>query len=226
MAPLDASLRALRAAVEDLRAQSGPALTRLGFEFDDEQLLALLSARSLAAATALLVALAEWLQFVSRQNLDGVTLTPVLIAFFTGAPPDASPAELLQALEDRRAATRAGDFDRCDKVQRDLEFHRFLWVYSEELSDTSGDWGYYMDVSPEPDRATAYRMFAELPAFPADRQPFDPRARQSAAELLTQSQRREAERAGHEAHGLLAFVRRFRAATPGPILVVGNDRYG
>ena len=32
---------ALRAAVEDMRAQSGPALTRLGFEFDDEQLLAL-----------------------------------------------------------------------------------------------------------------------------------------------------------------------------------------
>ena len=129
MAPpdADAPLRALRAAVEDLRAQSGPALTRLGFEFDDEQLLALLSARSLAAAAALLGALAEWLQFVSRQNLDGVTLTPTLIAFFTGAPPDASPAELLQALEDRRAATRAGDFDRCDLVQRDLEFHRFLW---------------------------------------------------------------------------------------------------
>ena len=162
---------------------------------------------------------------MSRQNLDGVTLTPALIAFFTSAPPDASPAELLQALEDRRAATRGGDFDRCDLLQLDLEFHRFLWVYSEELSDTSGDWGYYMDVSPEPDRAAAYQMFTELPAFPASRQPFDPRARQPAAEL-TQSQRQEAERAGFEAHGLLAFVRRFRAATTGPILVVGNDRYG
>eukprot|EP01045_Picozoa_sp_COSAG04_P050481 COSAG04_NODE_20472_length_393_cov_0.619048_1_plen_38_part_10 len=38
MAPPEGLLGTLRGSVEELRAQSGSALTRLGFEFDDEQL--------------------------------------------------------------------------------------------------------------------------------------------------------------------------------------------
>eukprot|EP01051_Picozoa_sp_SAG22_P019251 SAG22_NODE_3497_length_1672_cov_1.323641_1_plen_125_part_10 len=118
-------LEVLRQAVDALRASHGPALTRLQFQFTTEQLQKLFAAEASSAAT-LLRTVAAWLVESAQQNLDGVTLTPVLKDFIVtgGAAGDSTRWSPCEKLDQLRALTRAGRFDRQNALQVDLEFHR------------------------------------------------------------------------------------------------------
>ena len=193
----------IQAVVDRLNEESNGSIRRYGYEFDEEQLGSFLLHRSVNETIADLTRLAEWHQGVNGQNHDGVTLTPLLKDFF------AEPGDLeekLAELERLRANTRTGQFDLSNEIERDLEYHRYNWAYHEVLEP---EWDPYADAP--------YEDFLKLPVL-------EPQEHQ---ELVLYGQNLiEARRVAYEAYTLLGFLRKFRAGTTRPILIIGNDRYG
>ena len=157
----------------------------------------------------------EWLAQVSRNNYDGVTLTPVLAEYLSGDP--AEVGAKLRHLDELRAATLDGRFDPDQRLQRDLEFHHFVWAYNEHVIQGSGE--YPPPVEPGPGNTDALAAFERLEVLP-------PPAPRPAPFVLSDDHRLQAHRAAREALAFLRFLRAFRERTTRPILIAANDRYG
>ncbi|MBM3934871.1 MAG: hypothetical protein FJ319_11330 [SAR202 cluster bacterium] len=144
-------------------------------------------------------AIDSWLAKLNTFNREGVSLAPRLAAFLnTDTPID----DMLLELDRLRAETRAGRFDPANDMQRELEFKRF----HDELRHSSGKTLPFEEV---------YALFSSLewlPDLPAV-------SVQPSPEHMA-----SAKRAAYEAEGLLGFLRRFRASTTRPIVVIGNDK--
>ena len=158
--------------------------------------------RSQEEARERLSQVAAWVTSVTTQNHDGVTLTPALVRHLAGGE---DLAALTGELDRLRAETRQGRFDAGCELQRELEFRRFATE-----SRRQRDW------PEEPQQVRhAFDSLTRLPP-PVRPGPFE----------LDETDRLEAKRTAYEAHGLLRFLRRFRAGTRRPVVVFGNDRYG
>ena len=137
---------------------------------------------------------------INTQNHDGVTLTPALVEHLSSGDIHARIADLDQ----RRRATTLGQFDPNDLLQRELEYRRYA---SEARRQPT--W-------PQ-DEVGQRRAFDALELLP-------PQQEEDCS--LTDQDYLEVQRAAWEAHGLLDFLRHFRAHTQRSIVVVGNERYG
>ena len=167
-----------------------------------EELTPFAEGRSAEAARARIRQAADWVTSVTTQNHDGVTLTPVLVRYLAGSQ---DLSVLTGELDRLREETRRGRFDAGCELQRELEFRRFA-----AESRRQRDW----PEEPQEVRL-AFDALTRLP--PASRpEPFE----------LDETDRLEAKRTAYEAHGLLRFLRDFRAGTRRPVVVLGNDRYG
>ena len=145
---------------------------------------------------------ADWVTSVTTQNHDGVTLTPALVRYLAGSE---DLSVLTGELDRLREETRRGRFDAGCELQRELEFRRFATE-----SRRQRDW------AEEPEQVRlAFDGLTRLPP-PSRPEPFE----------LDETDRLEAKRTAYEAHGLLRFLRDFRAGTRRPVVVFGNDRYG
>ena len=148
--------------------------------------------------------LKDW---IGRFYMHDVIVTPVLAEFL--ARPGDFEAKLTHL--DRLAdATGRGEFDASDPLQRDLEYQKFSHEY-HRLYGTNRKLPY---VNEPP--SALYRKFVEFPVL--DHEHRD--------EACLDDHLLEIRRAGYEAAGFLRFLRRFRAGTSRPIVVVGNNRYG
>lgn len=145
-------------------------------------------------------ALSDWMSRVNTQNFDGVTLTPVLIGHLAQAR---DVEEALAELDRLRDRTLSGVFDWSHPLQRDLEFKRFV---SEQN-----------DLGPPEALHEMYRRFYHLKELPPA---------EEATYELTGKELLEVKRAAYETAVFLQFLRRFRAQTERPVVVVGNYRYG
>ncbi len=145
-------------------------------------------------------ALADWMARVNTQNFDGVTLTPLLTDYLAKAEDFDAALVKLDHLRDR---TLSAAFDWNDPVQRDLEFKRFVSEQNNLTAPESLD--------------EMYRLFSELKELPSPEEP---------TYELTERELLEVKRTAYEAVVFLQFLRRFRAQTDRPIVVVGNYRYG
>ena len=166
-------------------------------------------------AAALPAEVDEWLAQVSRNNYDGVTLTPALAEYLSGDP--AEVGAKLRHLDELRAATLQGRFDPDQRLQRDLEFHHFVWAYNEHVIQGSGE--YPAPVEPGPGNSDALAAFERLEVLP-------PPAPRPAPFVLSDDHRLQSHRAAREALEFLRFLRAFRERTTRPILIAANDRYG
>lgn len=194
----------VQAAVRQINEQTNGSIERYGFEFNNAQIESFIRNHSVDETIARLRRLADWHEQANQQNHDGVTLTPVLIEYIAGP---GGVEDKLGELDCLRKNTRLGKFDPRNEIERDLEFHRFSWVYREEIDD-GGD----SNSLIEP-----YDMFVDLPVL--DPQTHDP--------LVLDGQNLiEARRVAYEAYTLLGFLKKFRGGTSRPVVVVGNDRYG
>ena len=177
-----------------------PAINNHQLGFDDNVVEDLLNRYPEEEIIRRLELLNRWMRQANLLNHYGVILTPVLIEHLTH-PGDLEP--LLNELDRRSAATRAGRFDLDDPIQRDLEFRRFAM-------ESTGD---RFPVAT----AQMYGEFTELSQLPPP----------SECEFsLSEEQTLAARRIAHEAVGLFEFVVKFKAGTSRPVIVVGNDRYG
>ncbi len=193
----------IRAAVDRLNEQSNGSIERYGFDFDDARIASFLQSRSVDETISYLTRLAEWHQKVNRQNHDGVTLTPPLLEFLA-KPGDIE--EKLAELDKLRRNTRMGRFNPGNEIERDLEFHRYNWAYHEEI-----------EPDFDPYAKAPYEEFINLPTL----------GPQTHEELVLDGQNLiEARRVSYEAYTLLLFLKKFRAGTSRPIIIIGNDRYG
>ena len=194
----------VQAAVKQINEETDGSVERYGFDFDRDQIESFLRNHAVDETVSQLRRLAEWQERVSAQNHDGVTLTPVLIEYVAG------PGEVedkLAELDRLRQNTRLGRFDPSNEIERDLEFHRFSWAYREEIAP-----GEDSDKSIGP-----YDVFVGLPVLgPQTHEPV----------VLDGQNLIEARRVAYEAYTLLGFLKKFRAGTSRPVVVVGNDRYG
>ena len=156
-------------------------------------------------ASSRLSRLKEWM---GRTYIYDVVVTPVL-AEFLAQPGDFESK--LSRLDRLAEETEHGRFNPHDPLQRDLEYQKFSHEY-HRLYGTNRRLPY---VNEPP--TTLYRKFNELPVL--DHEHRD-------KWRLEGQQMREVKRAGYEAAEFLRFLRRFRAGTSRPIVVVGNNRYG
>jgi hypothetical protein len=193
----------VQAAIEQINEETKGSVQRYGFDFDNAQIGLFLQNHSADETISQLRQFAEWQQHVNRQNHDGVTLTPVLIEYIAGS---GNIADKLIELDRLREDARHGRFDPSNPIGRDLEFHRFNWAYREEIADGT-----------DPALNGPYEDFVKLPVLPA--QTHDPF-------VLDGQHLIEARRIAYEAYLLLGFLRKFKASTSRPVVVVGNDRYG
>ncbi len=152
--------------------------------------------------------LAELRAWMGRNGVADLVVTEVL-AEFLSRPGDFS--SLLAELGRLVGETRGGRFDVRQAVQRDLEFAKFFHEYARLR-------GVYRRLPyPKESLEELYERFKGLPVLSYD----DPDEAQIADEHAL-----EVSRLSYEAAGLLRFLRRFRAGTSRPIVVVGNNRYG
>ena len=156
-------------------------------------------------ASSRLSRLKEWM---GRTYIYDVVVTPVL-AEFLAQPGDFESK--LSRLDRLAEETEHGRFNPHDPLQRDLEYQKFSHEY-HRLYGTNRRLPY---VNEPP--TTLYGKFNELPVL--DHEHRD-------KWRLEGQQMREVKRAGYEAAEFLRFLRRFRAGTSRPIVVVGNNRYG
>ena len=148
--------------------------------------------------------LKDW---IGRFYMHDVIVTPVLAEFL--ARPGDFEAKLTH-LDSLADATGRGEFDASDPLQRDLEYQKYSHEY-HRLYGTNRKLPY---VNEPP--SALYRKFVEFPVL--DHEHRD--------EACLDDHLLEIRRAGYEAAGFLRFLRRFRAGTSRPIVVVGNNRYG
>ena len=197
------SITEIQAAVDRLNEESSGSIRRYGFEFDEARIGSFLRHRTVGETIADLTRLAEWQQGVNQQNHDGVTLTP-LLKDFLAEPGDVG--EKLAEIDRLRRNTRMGRFDLRNEIERDLEYHRYNWAYHEVIAP---------DLDPYEN--APYDEFVKLPQL----------GQQTHEEFVLDGQNLiEARRVAYEAYTLLGFLRKFRAGTSRPILIIGNDRYG
>ena len=148
--------------------------------------------------------LKDW---IGRFYMHDVIVTPVLAEFL--ARPGDFEAKLTHL--DRLAdATGRGEFNASDPLQRDLEYQK----YSHESHRLYGTNRRLPYVNEPP--TALYRKFVEFPVLDHEHR----------GEVRLDDHLLEIRRAGYEAAGFLRFLRRFRAGTSRPIVVVGNNRYG
>ena len=148
--------------------------------------------------------LKEWM---GRTYIYDVIVTPIL-AEYLAQPGD---FEAMLAHLDRLAdETENGRFDAGDPLQRDLEYQKYSHEY-RRLYGTNRKLPY---VNEPP--SALYRKFVELPVLDHEHRD-EPRLDDHLLEIR---------RVAYEAAGFLRFLRRFRAGTSRPIVVVGNNRYG
>ena len=145
--------------------------------------------------------LGQWMTQFEGRNYEGVMFTPVVTRYLAEHSDfDAALAEF-----DRlRAETLKGRFRLDNELQRDLEFLRFAHLNANLNGGRRG--------SDE-----QYAVFKLLPVLPP--------LRQETVEL-SEEHLAQAKRYGYQAACFLQFLRHFKASTPRPIVVVGNDRYG
>ena len=197
------SIARIQATVDRLNEESNGSIQRYGYEFDEARIESFLRHRSVDETIADLTRLAEWQIGVNQQNHDGVTLTPVLMDFL--AEPG-NIEEKLAELDRLQKNTRMGHFDPCNEIERDLEFHRYNWAYHDVI-----------EPDFDPNAAAPYEQFLKQPVL-------DP---QTHDEFVLDGQNLvDARRVAYEAYTLLGFLRKFRAGTSRPIIIIGNDRYG
>ena len=152
-----------------------------------------------------LVELRAWM---AQTGMTDLVVTQVLAEFLS--QPDDFPS-LLAELGRLIGETRRGRFDVGHHVQRDLEFAKFFHEFARL------DGVYRRLPYPKESLEELYRRFKGLPVLPYD----DPGEAETADEHAL-----EISRLAYEAVGLLRFLRRFRAGTSRPVVVVGNNRYG
>ena len=148
--------------------------------------------------------LKEWM---GRTYIYDVIVTPVL-AEFLAQPGDFESR--LARLDRLAEETERGGFAAADPLQRDLEYQKFSHEY-HRLYGTNRRLPY---VNEPP--AALYRKFVELPVLDHEHR----------EEVRLDGHERELRRVAYEAAEFLRFLRRFRAGTSRPIVVVGNNRYG
>ena len=148
--------------------------------------------------------LKEWM---GRTYIYDVIVTPVLAEFL--AQPGDFESKLVH-LDGLAEETERGGFDAGDPLQRDLEYQKFSHEY-HRLYGTNRKLPY---VNEPP--TALYRKFVELPVLDHEHRD-EPRLDDHLPEIR---------RVAYEAAGFLRFLRRFRAGTSRPIVVVGNNRYG
>ena len=145
--------------------------------------------------------LGQWMTQFEGRNYEGVMFTPVVTRYLA----EHSDFEAALAEFDRlRAETLKGRFLLDNELQRDLEFIRFAHL---EANVNGGRRG-----SDE-----QYTTFKALPVLP-------PPCQETVK--LSEQHLAQAKRYGYQAACFLQFLRHFKARTPRPIVVVGNDRYG
>ncbi len=156
-------------------------------------------------ASSRLSRLKEWM---GRTYIYDVIVTPVLAEFL--AQPGDFESKLAR-LDRLAEETEHGRFDPQDPLQRDLEYQKFSHEYHRLYGANRR-----LPYVNEPPTAL-YRKFVELPVL-------DHEHREKWR--LEGQHMREVKRAAYEAAEFLRFLRRFRAGTSRPIVVVGNNRYG
>ena len=197
------SIAEIQATIDRLNEESNGSIRRYGFEFDEARIGSFLRHRTGDETLRDLTRLAEWHQGVNQQNHDGVTLTSVLLDYLA-EPGDVG--EKLAEIDRLRRNTRMGRFDLRNEIERDLEYHRYNWAYHEVIAP---------DLDPYEN--APYDEFVKLPQL----------GPQTHEEFVLDGQNLiEARRVAYEAYTLLGFLRKFRAGTSRPILIIGNDRYG
>ena len=148
--------------------------------------------------------LKEWMGRIYNHD---VIVTPVL-AEFLARPGDFEA--MLAHLDTLAGETGRGGFDAADPLQRDLEYQKHSHEY-HRLYGTNRKLPY---VNEPP--SALYRKFVELPVLDHNHRD-EPRLDYHLLEIR---------RVAYEAAGFLRFLRRFRAGTSRPIVVIGNNRYG
>ncbi len=143
-----------------------------------------------------------------QMGTSDMVITPVLAEFLSQAGEFSSILAKLGSLIDD---TRDGQFQSKHLVQRDLEFSKYFHEYARLK-------GVYRQLPyPKESLGELYRRFKKLPELSHD----GPAEAQIGDDLAS-----EVRRLSYEAIGLLRFLRRFRAGTSRPVVVVGNNRYG
>ena len=156
--------------------------------------------------------LEEWMGKYHKTNHDGTILTPPLIGFLLK---DSDVDSLLVELDRYRAATRNGQFDINNTLQRDLEFRRFAYEYTRVLEPLTYQLqGRYPPPKSNEELYQLFNQLEELPAVAANQPHLDER------------HLAEVGRTAYEAVEFFKFLRGFRRRTTRHIVVVGNDRYG
>ena len=145
--------------------------------------------------------LGKWMTQFDGRNYEGVMFTPVVTRYLA----EHSDFEAALAEFDRlRAETLKGQFRLDNELQRDLEFLRFAHLNANlNGGQRGGD--------------EQYAVFKTLPVLP-------PPCQETLE--LNEEHLAQAKRYGYQAACFLQFLRHFKARTPRPIVVVGNDRYG
>ena len=146
--------------------------------------------------------------WIGKSFSHDIVITPVLADFLSGPGDFSSMLGVLHRLMDE---TRSGKFRMENHLQRDLEFRKFVHEYSR-LYGTNRRLPYVNELPGE-----LYRRFTELPELSYED---EDHWRLDGRHLV------EVRRVAYEVAGFLQFLRRFRAGTSRPIVVVGNNRYG
>ena len=178
---------------------------QLGLRIDIDQIQAFLTpflhCNSIDEIIRRLDRLGQWMTQFEGRNYEGVIFTPVVTRYLAEHSDfDAALAEF-----DRlRTETLKGQFRLDNELQRDLEFLRFAHLNANLNGGRRGG-------------DEQYAAFKSLPVLPP--------ASQETVELSEQHLA-QAKRYGYHAACFLRFLKHFKARTPRPIVVVGNDRYG
>jgi hypothetical protein len=191
----------------DVRAASEFAIEAAGQgpRMEIEAVVTLLGRLPLREVRRRLMELRSWM---AQTGMRDLVVTQV-VAEFLSRPDDFS--SLLAELGRLVGETRGGRFRVEHAVQRDLEFAKFFHEYARL------DGVYRRLPYPKESLGELYGRFKGLPVLSHD----GPHEAQ-----IADSHALEVSRLAYEAAGLLRFLRRFRAGTSRPIVVVGNNRYG
>ena len=178
---------------------------QIGLRIDIDQIQAFLTLflhhNSIDEIVRRLDKLGQWMTQFEGRNYEGVMFTPVVPRYLA----EHSDFEAALAEFDRlRAETLKGQFRLDNELQRDLEFLRFAHLNANLNGGRRGG-------------DEQYAAFKVLPVLPLPCQE---------TVELSDEHLAQAKRYGYQAACFLQFLRHFKARTPRPIVVVGNDRYG
>ena len=178
---------------------------QIGLRIDIDQIQAFLTpflhCNSIDEIIRRLDRLGKWMTQFDGRNYEGVMFTPVVTRYLA----EHSDFEAALAEFDRlRAETLKGQFRLDNELQRDLEFLRFAHLNANLNGGRRGG-------------DEQYAVFKTLPVLPPPCQD---------TPELSEEHLAQAKRYGYQAACFLQFLRHFKARTPRPIVVVGNDRYG